>query len=54
MDTAVKTTLDTAIGDFATDALTQLGDVLPVALGVTITVAVLFMAIKIFRAVTHV
>jgi hypothetical protein len=54
MDTALKTALDTAVGGFATDALGQITDVLPVALPIVVSVAGLFLAIRLFRAIAHV
>jgi hypothetical protein len=54
MDTALKTALDTGIGSFSTSALAQVTDVLPIALPIVISVAGMFLAIRLFRAVAHV
>lgn len=54
MDATVSAALTTGVTGFADDAVAQLASVLPIALGVTITVGVLFLGIKIFRAITHV
>lgn len=54
MDSAVNTAIDTALAGFATDATALFGDILPVALGLTVSVAVVFGAIKWFRALVHI
>lgn len=54
MDTGVSTALGTALTGFKTDAMTQLADVLPIAAVVLVTVAVLFIAIRWFRALAHI
>jgi len=54
MDSGVETALATMITGFKTDALGQLADVLPLAGAVLVTVGVLFLGIKIFRAIAHV
>lgn len=54
MDATLATTLGTQMTTFKADALTQVGAVLPLALGVAISVAVVFLGIRIFRAIAHV
>lgn len=54
MDTDLKTALDTQVGAFATDATSQVADVLPIALPVTIGIAGVFLAVRLFRAIAHV
>ena len=54
MDTTVAGALSTALTTFKGDAMTQLGTVLPLAIGVAITVGVLFFGIKLFRSIAHV
>jgi len=54
MDTAVATAISTGLGTFADDALSNFATVIPLALGVTITVAVAFMVVRAFRAIAHV
>lgn len=54
MDASVSTALGTALGDFRDDSMTQLAAVLPIAAVVLITVAVLFIAVRWFRALAHI
>lgn len=54
MDTTVGAALTTAITSFKTDALGQLGSLIPIAAAVVITVALVFMVVKWFRALAHV
>lgn len=54
MDATLAADLGTQLTSFKTSAITVLGDNLPVALGLTISVAVLFFGIKAFRAIAHV
>lgn len=50
MDSTVAAAVTAALTDFQGDATTQLATVLPLAIGVTITVALLFKSIGWFRA----
>jgi type IV secretory pathway VirB2 component (pilin) len=54
MPSAVSGALTTGLGGFATDSVAQLVAILPVALPVTIGIALLFGAIGWFRAIAHV
>lgn len=54
MDSTVSAALSTELTGFAGDALTQFGSVLPIGLGVVITVAVAFFAIKVVRGLMHI
>jgi len=54
MDSTVSAALVTMITDVKNHALDLVGDYLPLAGGLLITVAVLFFGIRIFRAIAHV
>lgn len=54
MDATVGAALTTALTALKGDALEQLGANVPLAIAVTITVAVLFFGIRTFRAIAHV
>jgi len=54
MDATVETALTTLVTGLKTDALSLVGEYLPIAGGLVVTVAVLFFGIKIFRAIAHV
>jgi len=54
MDGAVEATLSGVMTGLGTDALAILGDYLPIAGGIMVTVGVVFFGIKIFRAIAHV
>jgi len=54
MDASVSSALTTGIGSFSSDALLQFATVVPLALGVTMTVAIAFMVVRAFRAIAHV
>jgi len=51
MDATLAATLSTQLTTFAGDATEQFGVVLPIALGLAISVSVVFMAIRWFRAI---
>lgn len=54
MDGTVATAVTTAITSFKTDALSQLGTLIPIAAAVLITVALVFRVVGWFRAMAHV
>lgn len=54
MDATVGAALSTAVTTFKTDALSQLGTILPIAIPVIVTVALVFMGVRWFRALAHV
>lgn len=54
MDATVGAALTTALTTLQGDAVDQLAANLPLAIVVTITVAVLFFGIRTFRAIAHV
>lgn len=54
MDPTVAGTLNTQLTGFAGDAMTQLGAVLPIGMGVAITVAIIFFGWRILRAIMHI
>lgn len=54
MDATVAAALASGVSDFVDGAIAQLTANLPVALGVTITVAVVFFGIRTFRAIAHI
>jgi hypothetical protein len=54
MDASISAQLSTSIASFQTDALSQITDVLPVALPIVVSIAGLFLAIRLFRAIAHV
>ena len=49
MDTAIATLLGTSLGSLGDTAVTQMGTVLPIGIGVVATVAGVFFAIKLLR-----
>lgn len=53
MDATVETAVETAIGSFQTAALGQLGTLIPVAMLLTISVAVVYFVVKHFRGLSH-
>lgn len=54
MDATVAGALSTAVTGFKTDSISQLGSILPIALPVAITVALVFMGVRWFRSLAHV
>jgi len=54
MDTDLSQALVVGVTTFKTDALAQLGTILPIALGVAISVALLYKGISFFRSIAHV
>lgn len=54
MDATVAAAVTTAITGYKTDALTQLGGLIPIAAAVLISVALVFMVVRWFRALAHV
>jgi len=53
MDASSSAAIATALGSFSEDAVTQYIAIIPIAATVLITVAVVFAAIKWFRAMAH-
>lgn len=53
MDATLANTLTSEMTGFKDDLLTQFGALLPIALGVAISVAVVFAVIGWFRAIAH-
>lgn len=49
-DATVGAAVDSAMTDWSSQALEKVADLLPIAAGIMITVAVLFAVIKYFRA----
>jgi len=54
MDATVAAAMTTGLTSIKTESLEQLAANVPLALGVVITVAVLFFGIRTFRAIAHV
>jgi len=54
MPSPVATALATGLGDFVQSAQDQFVALLPVALGLVITIAVTFMAIRYFRGLVKI
>lgn len=54
MDATVAAAITTAVTSFQGDAIDQLGTILPLALPVIVTVALVFMGLRWFRALIHV
>jgi hypothetical protein len=52
IDSTVADTLLEQLGIFKTDLLTQFNSIIPLALGVIITVTVVYLAIHWFRSLT--
>lgn len=54
MDATVAAALSSQVTGFAGDAVDQLGTILPIAIPVAITVALVFMGVRWFRSLAHV
>ena len=54
MNVDLKAALDAGIGTFATSATEQVTDVLPIALPVAMGIGVVFLGIRLFRAMASV
>ena len=52
-DSTLGTTLSTALGDWKTDMIAEFGVVLPIALGLVITISIAFAVIRYFRGLTN-
>lgn len=54
MDASLSAAMTTGVQDIADGAIAALTTNLPIALGVVVSVAVLFFGIRTFRAIAHV
>lgn len=54
MDATLAASLESGLTTFSSDAATQLAAVLPIALGLLVSIAVVFFGIKMFRAIVHI
>ena len=54
MDTTVAGALSAGLTSWKGDVASQIAVVLPLALGLAVTIAVVFFAIRLFRGIAHV
>lgn len=54
MDATISSALANQLGIFRSDSFAELANLIPVAVAILITVAVVFMAIRYFRAIAHI
>jgi len=54
MDATLQAAVNTGLTGFASDATTQLGTVVPIALGLLVSIALIFFSVKMVRAIAHI